>query len=448
MNLSGGGVNGFCQIKNTSPMQNHIFRFHLSLVLSLVLIITSSDIFCQGKNQKVAKSILVSKIDSILQTKVMIDEIPGAVIEFKKGGQVIYKKAFGFAQKYDYNHQLLNPPDSMTVNTLFDIASLTKIVGTTTSIMLLVDRGLIDVDDPVCKYIKAFCTDDKKSITIRHLLTHRAGLYEWYPLYYLASRKEESYKIIGDLPLMFPVGGQRKYSDLGFVILGEIIETVSGMPLENFMKQNIFLPLRMENTTFNPLKSGRFEKIAATSHGNPYEKRMVYDSTLGFKIKEIDPAKWSGWRTYTLRGEVNDGNAWYANGGISGAAGLFSTVDDLQKLVDMFMHKGKSGRHQFISEKTIRLFITKDKFGNGLGWMMDPGNSFMKNAPEGSFGHTGFTGTSITIVPKYDLSYILLINRQNTGLLKTGDYYNVNSIRLQIFNAILKYQNQISALSK
>ena len=228
------------------------------------------------------------------------------------------------------------------------------------------------------------------------------------------------------------------------MLLGEIIEIVSGLPLEKFMQENIFHPLQMDQTTYNPLAAGNFKNIAATSHGNPYEKRMVYDSTLGFKFKEIDPDKWTGWRSYTLRGEVNDGNAWYANGGISGAAGLFSTVDDLQKLVDMLMNKGKAGSRQFISEKTIRTFLTKDKFGNGLGWMMDTNNSFMKNGPEGTFGHTGFTGTSISVIPKYNLSVILLINRQNTGLLNSGEYYNVNPIRQKVFSAILNYQKQIA----
>ena len=394
---------------------------------------------CQTVTQKTEKSTLIFKVDSILQTRVNLDEIPGAVIQIKKDNNVIYKNAFGYAQKYDYDHQLLNPPDSMTINSLFDIASLTKVIGTTTSIMLLVDRGLLRIEYPVYKYIKAFDTPEKREITIRHLLTHTAGLYEWYPLYYRASDKTESYKVIEELPLMFPVGAQRRYSDLGFVLLGEIIETISGLPLEKFMRQNIFTPLGMDKTTYNPLRSGNFKNIAATSHGNPYEKRMVYDSTLGFKMKEIDPLKWNGWRLYTLKGEVNDGNAWYANKGISGAAGLFSTVDDLQILVDMLLNKGRSGTRQFISEKTIQLFLTKDKFNNGLGWMMDPENSFMKNAPAGSFGHTGFTGTSISIVPKFDLSVILLINRQNTGLLSTGDYYNLNPIRLQIFNAIMKY---------
>jgi serine-type D-Ala-D-Ala carboxypeptidase len=398
----------------------------------------------QSITPEAARSNLISIIDTILQTKVNKEEIPGAVIEIKKGNQIIYKHSYGYAQKFDFNHHLLNPPELMTVNTLFDIASLTKVIGTTTSIMLLVDRGLLKVEDPVYKYIKAFNTNDKREITISHLLTHTAGLYEWYPLYYRASNKEESYKLIGELPLMFPVGAQRRYSDLGFVLLGEIVEILSGLPLEKFEKQNIFQPLHMKNTTYNPLITGNFKTIAATSHGNPYEKRMVYDSTLGFKIKEIDPAQWNGWRTYTLRGEVNDGNAWYANGGISGAAGLFSTVDDLQKLVDMLINKGKIGSIQFISEKTIQTFLTKDKFNNGLGWMMDSDNSFMKNGPEGTFGHTGFTGTSISVIPKYNISVILLINRQNTGLLNNGEYYNVSPIRLQIFNAILKYQTQIA----
>jgi serine-type D-Ala-D-Ala carboxypeptidase len=409
------------------------------LILLLIFLISCSDLFSQKINQKESRVTLISKIDSILQTRVNLDEIPGAVIQIKKGDQVVYKRAYGYEQKYDDNHQLLNPPDSMTINTLFDIASLTKVIGTTTSIMLLVDRGLIRVEDPVYKYIKAFNTPDKKEITIRHLLTHTAGLYEWYPLYYHASNKNESYKLIEELPLQFPVGEQRRYSDLGFVILGEIIEIVSGLPLDKFMDQNIFQPFQMNSTVYNPLSTGNFKHIAATSHGNPYEKRMVYDSTLGFKIKEINPKQWNGWRTYTLRGEVNDGNAWYANGGISGAAGLFSTVDDLQKLVDMLIHKGKAGSGRFISEKTIHLFLTKDKFKNGLGWMMDPDNSFIKNGPPGTFGHTGFTGSSISVVPEYNLSVILLINRQNTGLLNTGEYYNVSPIRRQIFDVVMKY---------
>ena len=405
-----------------------IFIFFLQIILN-----------GQETLQKGKKAKLTTEIDSILQSQVDLDKIPGAVILIKKRDKIIYRHAFGYAQKYDYKHKLLNPPEKMTINHLFDIASLTKVIGTTTSVMLLADRGLIKIEDPVSQYIKAFDTPEKREITIRHLLTHTAGLYEWYPMYYLASDKQESYRLIGELPLMFPVGEQRRYSDLGFVLLGEIVEIVSGLSLEQFMKQNVFQPLRMKNTTFNPLKSGNSRKIAATSAGNPYEKRMVYDSALGFKVKEIDPAYWNGWRTYVLRGEVNDGNAWYANGGISGAAGLFSTASDLQKLVDMLINKGKVGSKQFLSETTIKTFLTKDKYNNGLGWMMDSENSFMMNAPQGSFGHTGFTGTSIAVVPRDKISVILLINRQNIGLLENGEYYNVSPVRMQVFNAVLKY---------
>ena len=410
-----------------------------TLLTGIFLFLFSLTSNCQQAVPEEKTRKLIYETDSILQSQVDLDRIPGAVILIKKDTRVIYEHAYGFAQKYDYNHNLLNPPEKMTVDHLFDIASLTKVIGTTTSIMLLADRGQINIDDPVCKFIKAFDTSDKKEITIRNLLTHSAGLYEWYPLYYIASNKQDCFRLIGELPLKFPVGKQRRYSDLGFVILGEIIETVSGQPLDQFMKKNIFQPLGMDHTGFNPLTSFGPSKIAATSAGNPYEKRMVYDSTLGFKIKEIDPERWNGWRTYILRGEVNDGNAWYANGGISGAAGIFSTADDLQKLVDMLINKGMVGSKQFISGKTIETFLTKDKFRNGLGWMMDPADSFMKNSPEGTFGHTGYTGTSITVMPLEKISIILLINRQNTGLLKNGEYYNVGPVRSQVFNAVSKY---------
>jgi CubicO group peptidase (beta-lactamase class C family) len=409
--------------------------------LFLLLPLTFISLLASGQEKTIqgSKAYLIKTIDSILNSQVADDQIPGAVIEIKKDDKVLYKNAYGYSQKYDFHHQLLYPAPKMNTQTLFDMASLTKVIGTTTSIMLLVDRGLIKVDDPVGKYIKAFDSGPKKTITLRHLLTHSAGLYEWYPLFYKSSKKETTCKVIASLPLKFPVGMQRRYSDLGFMLLGEIIENVSGLSLDQFERQNIFIPLGMNHTTYNPLQHGRMTNIAATSLGNPYEKRMVYDSSLGFTIKEIDPTSWNGWRNYVVRGEVNDGNTWYASEGISGAAGLFSTVDDMQKLVDMLMHKGKAGHHQFISSRVINSFLVMDKFHNGLGWMMDTANSFMKDGPEGTFGHTGFTGTSIAMVPLYHLSIILLINRQNMGLLPSGEYYSPNAIRRQIFSSVLKW---------
>ncbi|HVW13446.1 MAG TPA: serine hydrolase [Mucilaginibacter sp.] len=403
---------------------------------ALSAIIFSFSLACLAQGNKAA---LINTVDSILNNQVNNDKIPGAVIEIKQGDSVIMLKAFGYAQKYDYNHRLLAKPPLMTTGTMFDIASLTKMVGTTTSIMLLVDRGLVRVDDPVSKYIPAFGAPHKDSITIRNLLTHTAGLYEWYPMYYRAHTKEQTFKLIDELPLEFPVGAGRHYSDLGFTVLGEIIEKVSGMPLDQFEKKNIFIPLGMSHTMYNPLTKGKNFKIAATDPGNPFEHRMVYDPSMGYQFKEIKHDAWKGWRHYVLHGQVDDGNAWYAEHGVAGAAGLFSTAEDIQKLVDMLVNHGKVGSTQFISEQTIQAFLTKDKYLNGLGWMMDPLNPVIKGGPEGSFGHTGFTGTSIAVVPSKKLSVILLINRENMGLINGKAYYNVSPVREEIFKAALKY---------
>ncbi|HOY20773.1 MAG TPA: serine hydrolase [Haliscomenobacter sp.] len=413
-------------------------RYHL---LFFLLLVPTIFVFSQSKpaqSPQLATAKKFKTLDSLLQTEVNGDKIPGAVIQVKKGKQVLFQRAYGLSQKYNAQHQLLPNPEPSTLEHLYDLASLTKVVGTTTAIMLLVDQEQIGLEDPVGKYIHAFDTPEKSKITIRYLLSHSAGLREWYPLYYRASNKQETYRLIGELPLAFPVGKQRRYSDLGFVLLGQIIEQVSKMPLEQFLDQQVFKPLGMLHTTYNPLSKGGFTKIAATSHGNPYEKRMVYDASLGFTVKDLDPKQWDGWRNYTLKGEVNDGNTWYANGGISGAAGLFSTVGDLQKLVDMLLAKGKVGERKFVSAQTVEQFLTKDQFNNGLGWMMDPSNPVMKNAPAGTFAHTGFTGTSIVVVPQANISVIVLINRQNMGLSGKGAYYDLGPLRQKLIAAVLK----------
>lgn len=415
-----------------------IMRYQLLFFLLLGSAIFA---FSQSKSASSPQQATAKKfktLDSLLQSEINSDKIPGAVVQVKKGKQVLFQRAYGLSQKYNTLHQLLPNPEPTTLEHLYDLASLTKVVGTTTGIMVLVDQKQIGLDDPVGKYIPAFDSSEKSKITIRHLLSHSAGLKEWYPLYYRASNKQETYRLIGELPLAFPVGKQRRYSDLGFVLLGQIIEQVSKLPLEQFLDEQVFKPLGMVHTTYNPLSKGGFTKIAATSHGNPYEKRMVYDPSLGFTVKEIDPKQWDNWRNYTLKGEVNDGNTWYANGGISGAAGLFSTVGDLQKLVDMLMAKGKVGERKFISAPTIEQFLTKDQFNNGLGWMMDPTNPVMKNAPGGTFAHTGFTGTSIVVVPQANVSVIMLINRQNMGLSAKGTYYDLGPLRQKVMAAVLK----------
>lgn len=387
---------------------------------------------CQEKNDK--KTGHIPAIDSLIQKEIDVDHIPGAVIQIKKGDSVLHRAAYGYAQKYGFDLQPLDDPEKMTVNHLFDLASLTKVCATTFGVMLLVDEGKVRLDDPISEYLPTFDSGNKAEITIRHLLTHTAGLYQWKPIYYHASNRRERYEYIAELPLKWKVGEERHYSDLGFMLLGDIIERVSNQPLNQFLQNRLYQPLNLQHTTFNPLQKG-FEKIAATSHGNPFEKQMVYDDDFGYKV-DVDPQSWNNWRKYTLRGEVNDGNAWYANGGMAGHAGLFSTVEELQVLMDLLLNGGRFLGRQMISETVIDTFLTKDRYSNGLGWAMNPGIISAKGSPEGTFGHTGFTGTSILVVPEDSLSVILLTNRQHVGRQDDGTYYDLGPLRQAIFDVL------------
>jgi CubicO group peptidase (beta-lactamase class C family) len=406
----------------------------LLLLITLCFLALSSRIVLGQNSSEIVSAVeLSTKIDTVLNEAVQTQKIPGAVVLVAKNGQVMTHKAYGFSKLFNQDGTaLLKSPPQLSVSHLFDIASLTK-TFTTTGILLLVDRGQLQLDSPVAKYLPSFNRPDKKFITVRQLLTHTSGLLAWYPMYYKANNKKEVYELIANLPLDYPTGKQRKYSDLGFTILGELIEVVSNKSLEVFMQQEIYTPLGMKNTGYTPLKSlpGRF--FAATSIGNPYEYRMVRDSSLGFIRPEIDPVSWNQWRTYNLEGEVNDGNTWYASKGISGAAGIFSTAEDLFKLANFWLEKGYSTGLSIANKNLIKEFITPDEFKNGLGWMMDTTNSFMKNAPVGAFGHTGFTGTSLVMIPSQEIVIILLINRQQTGLQPNKEYFNTNPLRRTTF---------------
>lgn len=376
----------------------------------------------------------IPAIDTLIQKEIKADHIPGAVIQVKKGDSVLHRAAYGYAQKYDYDLQPLTNPKQMSVDHLFDLASLTKVCATTFGIMQLVDNGAVALDDPIYKYLPEFKGGKKSKVTVRHLLTHTAGLAQWVPTYYHASNPQERYEYIAKLPLTWEVGEGRHYSDLGFMLLGDIIERVSGQRLDEYMQENLYQALDLKHTAFNPLEKG-YTKIASTSHGNPFEKHMVYDDEFGYKV-DVDPRSWDGWRQYTLRGEVNDGNSWYANGGVAGHAGLFATVSDLQVLVDLLLHEGRFDGKQLISASVIDTFLTKDRYGNGLGWAMDKDIISAEGSPAGTFGHTGFTGTNIVAVPQDSLSIILLTNRQNVGPQQSGYYWDLGDLRQAIYNAV------------
>ncbi len=413
-----------------------IVRRSLFLFPVIILLLSSCSPDSESNTQTKPGHILA--IDSLIQKEIEAEHIPGAVIQVKQGDSILHRSAYGYAQKYDYDMQPLPDPEPMTTDHLFDLASLTKVSATTFGIMMLVDDGAIQLNDPVHKYLPEFSEGEKAQITVRHLLTHTSGLPQWVPTYYHASNQKERYQYIAGLPLKWPVGEERHYSDLGFMLLGDIIEQATNQPFNEYLQEKLYQPLNLQHTTFNP-RDKDFQNIAATSHGNPFEQRMVYDDEFGYNV-DVDPESWDGWRGYTLRGEVNDGNAWYANGGVAGHAGLFSTIDDLQALVDLLLNKGQFRDQQHISPSVVDTFLTKDRYGNGLGWAMEKDFISAEGSPGGTFGHTGFTGTNIVVVPRDSLSIILLTNRQNVGTQDNGYYFDLGPLRQAIFDVVTEHR--------
>ncbi|HXI98065.1 MAG TPA: serine hydrolase [Gemmatimonadaceae bacterium] len=354
---------------------------------------------------------------------------PGAVLLVARDGRVVHERAFGYAQLNDYEgHQLASPP-VMRTSTVFDLASVTKVMATTMATMLLVSRGNVDLDAPVSRYLPDFRGPHLDSITVRHLLSHSAGLVQWQPLYYHAANSAQTYAVIRDMPLEWGVGDARHYSDLGFMLLGYIVERVSGQSLDTFLDTELYRPLGLRSTTFNPKARGLTE-FAATEQGNVYERHMVYDSTFGYRYLG-DPTAWNGWRQRVLVGEVDDGNSYYANGGVAGHAGLFSTAADLRVLLDLLNNRGSYGGRQYIRPEVVDAFLTRDKYENYLGWQAP---SYL---PAGSFSHTGFTGTYVAGVPQYKLSIVLLTNRQNMGTNPKGYFPDVGPLQQAVSRAIV-----------
>lgn len=355
--------------------------------------------------------------------------IPGAVLVVAQHGHVLENRAFGNAQLYDYGMHRLAKPRVMRTSTLFDLASVTKVLATTMAVMKLAGEGRIDVDAPVYRYLPDFRGPHEDSITVRNLLQHSAGLVQWQPLYYHAHGEAQAYRLIRDMPLQWGVGEGRHYSDFGFMLLGYIVERVAGMPLDRYVSKEFYEPLGLRSTGFLPRRHG-FTDFAATEQGNGYEKHMVYDSTFGYRYLG-DPFAWDGWRRYVLDGEVNDGNSWYGHGGVAGHAGLFSTGAEARVLIDLLLQHGTYAGRQYLRRDIVDRFLTRDRYNNFLGWMSPA------NLPDGSFSHNGFTGTYVLGVPKYGLAIVLLTNRQNMGTDAKGYFPNVGPLDASVAAAIV-----------
>jgi uncharacterized protein YbbC (DUF1343 family)/CubicO group peptidase (beta-lactamase class C family) len=365
-------------------------------------------------------------LDKTIADAILNKECPGAVVLIGHHGKVIYKKAYG--------RRSLEPKvESMTLDTIFDVASLTKVVATTPSVMKLYQEGAIRLNDPVSKYIPEFAPNGKDDINIRQLLTHYSGLREDLDLKSPWSGKGTAMQMAYAEKLITPPGAVFRYSDINFEMLGFLVERVSGMPLDQFAKKNVFEPLGMKTTTFLPPASWR-GRIAPTE----YDENGVM-----------------------LRGVVHDPTA-RRMGGIAGHAGLFSTADDLSKyaqaLIDAGMpaisnkSKGTTASiraQHFLSGLTVEKMATPQQppMGTslrGLGWDID--SPFASNRgelfPLGSYGHTGFTGTSLWIDP-FTQTYVILL----TNAVHPHVGASVVSLRSKVANVVaqtLRIENELA----
>ncbi len=317
-------------------------------------------------------------IDRVVERGIHAGGFPGAAVVVGRKGAVVWEKGFGRID-WKSSSQHVSP-----TQTEYDLASLTKVVGTTTAIMILYDKGLFNLDDPVVKYLPEFTGDGKDSVTIRELLEHRSGLPADRELWRLASSPAEARQIVLTTPLEYKPGTQYVYSDLGAMTLGFLVEKLSGQPLDEYLSMWVFQPLGMTNTFYRPADSVKY-RTAPTEDTPP--------------------------RGYPLQGEVHDENA-YALGGVAGHAGLFSTAADLSIFAQMVLNGGVFNGIRIVSDSTIKLFTHRAAGSRALGWAMADGQwGSGRFLSDEAFGHVGYTGTSLWIDPDRDMFVILLTNR-------------------------------------
>jgi uncharacterized protein YbbC (DUF1343 family)/CubicO group peptidase (beta-lactamase class C family) len=315
-------------------------------------------------------------IDPIVREAIENQQVPGAVILVWHNGHVVYRKAFG--------HRSLEPrQEIMTADTIFDVASLTKVIATTTAVMQLVEQGKVRLNEPVAKYLTEYTQNDKDDITVRELMTHHSGLREDLDLVPDWRGRDFALRLIAAEKPISPPGSRFLYSDINFISLGALVEKVSGQPLNEYCEKHIFQPLGMAHTRFLPPPAW-LPKIAPTQ----------YDE-----------------RNRMLRGIVHDPTA-QRMGGVAGHAGLFSTADDLAKFAEALLDGSPILSHLIVEKMTTPQQPPTSSVMRGLGWDID--SPFSSNRgdllPVGSFGHTGFTGTSIWIDPVTRTFIVILSN--------------------------------------
>jgi beta-N-acetylhexosaminidase len=320
-------------------------------------------------------------VDRVIKDAIRDSVFPGAQVAIVKDGVLALNRAYG-THTYELASRDVSP------ETIYDLASLTKVIATTTAVMKLHDEGKLSLDDQVAKYVPQFSTSPKSRITLRHLLTHTSGLPPFRQLWKLASSAEAALDSVYATQLVAVPGDTTIYSDLGMITMGKIVEKITGMSLDAYMKQEFFEPLGMTSTTFTPLQ----------------------EWWVGIAPTEVD----TGWRRQLVWGTVHDENADLL-GGVSGHAGLFSTATDLAVFMQMLLNGGTYRGEKYLNGETIMQFTRRQSESStrALGWdtKSATGSSAGNLFSARSFGHTGFTGTSIWVDPDRNLAVVFLTNR-------------------------------------
>ena len=344
-------------------------------------------------------------IDREVEKAIADKKMPGAVVIIGHKGKIVYRKAFG-------NRALVPQPEKMTVDTIFDVASLTKVVATATSIMILVERGQIRLSDTVDKFIPELKDKDSGKITIEQLLTHVSGFAPDFDLREKWTGNDGMLQALAKENLRQPSGTKFVYSDINFIVLGEIVKRVSGKSLKEFVSENISLPIKLNKNDF--IESSFYPKMERFPN---FYNRLAPTENIKNQQTYLGGEFYGGNGETVLRGVVHDPTA-YRMGGVAGHAGLFSTADDLARYCQMILNGGTLDGVRVMSAETVATMtkprvVSETGATRGLGW--DINTSFSGNRgelfPLGSFGHTGFTGTGIWIDRVSQTFVVFMSNR-------------------------------------
>jgi serine-type D-Ala-D-Ala carboxypeptidase len=353
-------------------------------------------------------------ISTMLAERIAAGDFPSAVYLVAERGRVRFADALGDAVREPARH-------AATLETVYDLASLTKPLVTGALLALLVERGRVRLDSPVAEYLPQFGAGDKRGVNVQHLLTHTSGLPAWEPLYMFADEPGQVLDRLASRPLEQPPGARVVYSDLGFITLGLLAQTVAGSKLDELARREIFEPLGLTRTFFNPEQSLQTEVAACESGGNAYERGMCEGSS------DAVEARRARWRERTIWGEVHDGNAYFL-GGAAGHAGLFSNARETLRLASQFLPNTTT----LFQPETCRLFRTNMteslNEARSFAWQLaaTPESTAGPRLPPEAFGHLGFTGTSCWLDPTAERVLILLTNRTHARPLP---FVNINSVR-------------------